>query len=331
MDEMRRKLPDYICNCLEVTGFDNADAICEIDRNTLTKIVEKHKKNLPSCIRQNDSVMMSTHFEFPLGHAILILKFASSIKMMNNKCKLKNSTADKPSSKKRKVMETAKLPDTVPAVTDEIRKKILKWTRDYKKGEDSSVAGMTEGVDFFIDVKVSEIDTAKCDASIHCRCGKSYLVLVGSRGERIINSWVKHVKTCLREKPSISQDIVTFFTPSQEQTSNAKTNQSPVPPAITTAANTVDTLTDVHVDLHYRESVDILSNLSQLPAECHSGTELTQSSLFPGTSLLVPVASLSSPATSSVTSPLPPTIEEINDHTDNPADSITSSSPQVFQ
>ena len=80
MDEMRRKLPDY---CLEVTGFDKVDAICETNRNTLTTIeshIEKHKKSLPSCMRHNDSVMMSTPFEFPLGHAIVILKFASAIK-----------------------------------------------------------------------------------------------------------------------------------------------------------------------------------------------------------------------------------------------------------
>uniref|UniRef100_A0A1X7U5F1 Uncharacterized protein n=1 Tax=Amphimedon queenslandica TaxID=400682 RepID=A0A1X7U5F1_AMPQE len=238
-------------------------------------------------------------------------------------------------------METAKTPstDTVPAVTNEIRRMKLKWTRNYKKGEASSIAGMTEGVDFFIDVKVSEINSAKCDASIHCRCGKSYLVLVGHRGERIINSWVKLVKTCLREKPNISQDIVTFFTQSQGKMSNTRTNQSlttnvqSVPPAITTAANAADTPIDVHLDLPYHGSVDTnlqddLSSLSQLPAECHSRTELTQPSSLPTTSLPVPVVSLFSPATSSsrVASPLPPTIEEIN-----PADSITSLSTQVFQ
>ena len=73
--------------------------------------------------------MSSTPFQFSLGHAILILKLASSIKMMNNKRHLENTPTEKPSSIRRKVMDTANTPpspDTVPAVTNEIRKKILK-------------------------------------------------------------------------------------------------------------------------------------------------------------------------------------------------------------
>ena len=335
MDEMRQKLPDYICNCLEVTGFDNVEAICEIDRNTLTAIeshIEKHKIKLPSCIRKNDDVMSSTPFQFPLGHAILILKFASSIKMTNNKRQLENTPTEKPLSKKRKVMDTANTPsspDTVPAVTNEIRNKILKWTRGYKKGEASSVAGMTEGVDFFIDVKVSEINSDKCDASIHCRCGKSYLVLIGPKGERLINSWVKHVKTCSREKPNISQDMVTFFTQSQQQISSTKTNQSPttvqpVPPTITTAAD----MPPYHGPVCTNTLQDELSDLPQLPTEC--GTKLIPRLIQSSSSLAANFSPVTSPS-SQVTSPLPPPIEEINDHTNNPADAITSSSPQVFQ
>lgn len=53
-------LPEYICNCFEVTGFDTKEA---------------------SCLRQDLNMkydITSMPFEFPLGHRILIQKFISN-------------------------------------------------------------------------------------------------------------------------------------------------------------------------------------------------------------------------------------------------------------
>ena len=73
---MKKCLPEYICNCFEVTGFDTIDAICEMNSNSIANIesdIDKRKTYLPSCMRTNvDDISSMPSVEFPTGHRIMI-------------------------------------------------------------------------------------------------------------------------------------------------------------------------------------------------------------------------------------------------------------------
>ena len=84
MNQMRKKLPQYICNCFEEAGYETADAICEMNDESVTgmeKYIDERKDNLLHCMRRNKCT--SEPFRFPPGHRILIKKFISSFKASN--------------------------------------------------------------------------------------------------------------------------------------------------------------------------------------------------------------------------------------------------------
>ena len=166
-------LPEYICNCFEVTGFDTKEAIIEMNDKTINEIeqyVDKWKKSLPSCLRQDLNMkydITSMPFEFPLGHRILIQKFISTIKKKDKsapqkkqksgppskKCKLSHVHA--PNAPESIVPEATSCHSEILSATPEIKEKIVndirckvqKWKKDYNKGE---LAGMKEGDDYVI-------------------------------------------------------------------------------------------------------------------------------------------------------------------------------------
>lgn len=200
MDQMKKVLPEYICNCLEVTGFDTEDAISEMDDNAITEIeqyIDKRKASLPFCMRQNlhyTCDVTAMPFEFPPGHHILIKKFISSVQASVLKKNVTARSKQKPAPplKKRKVVLPPIVPETEPQILSEIisdttnetketilndiRCKVLKWKKSYNKGE---LADMKEGDDFIIVVNESMSNPSTYDSSIQCKCGKSYAMVTG--------------------------------------------------------------------------------------------------------------------------------------------------------
>ena len=55
-------------------------------------------------------------------------------------------------------------------MTGEVRKKVIKWTRDFQKGK---YAKAVEGKDYSIKVNQSIANPKTCDAYIICICGNS--------------------------------------------------------------------------------------------------------------------------------------------------------------
>ena len=58
-------------------------------------------------------------------------------------------------------------------MTGEVRKKVIKCTRDFQKGKYTKAV---EGKDYSIKVNQSIANPKTCDASIICICGNSYVV-----------------------------------------------------------------------------------------------------------------------------------------------------------
>ena len=81
---MKEVLPEYMVNCLAVAGFDNIYAVFSMtfsydEHTSITKIEEKRKKYLSSCLGPCYLADSSLPFEFPLGHKILFeLQFKES-------------------------------------------------------------------------------------------------------------------------------------------------------------------------------------------------------------------------------------------------------------
>uniref|UniRef100_A0A1X7TPR2 Uncharacterized protein n=1 Tax=Amphimedon queenslandica TaxID=400682 RepID=A0A1X7TPR2_AMPQE len=217
---MKRKLPRYICNCFEEAGYETADAICEMDDESITdleKYIDERKDELLHCMRRNKC--MSEPFKFPPGHHVIIKKFISSFKGQRlsvqaisgppaKKCKASSLVYDETTSSQA---PQTQVPETKQTVTNDIRCKVQKWVKDYNKGELNT---MTEGDDYSIAVSEPKSNSSICETSISCKCGKSYTVNIGPKVHCMINNWSKHVRKCLRTPKDQSRpatEITHFF------------------------------------------------------------------------------------------------------------------------
>ena len=229
MHQMKQSLPLYIVHCFDAAGYDTSDAICEMSDSSITEIeeyIEERRSYLPYCMRHTSDTKSSLPFKFPPGHRILISKFISTVKksLSNQKpkktqkiSKTSNQTdKTEPQPKRAKVSSY----EDIPTVTENIRRKILKWTKRYENGESNTT--VAEGKDFTIKVRKSA-DPSLWHATIECRCGNSYVVTRNPKGEHQITNWSRHFKTCGSErkpKQNSTQNTLNMF---------VKVNQSPFP------------------------------------------------------------------------------------------------------
>lgn len=150
----------------------------------------------------------------------------------------------------KKVKVTQNLDDdeqseNVPSVTQDVRQKILKWSRDFNKGQFSTIE---EGRDYSIQVSKSATDHKKCVASIICRCGKQYKVTEKPTGEKTIVNWSKHLKKCnYKKEQSIQSSLQNYF-------------ETPATTGCQIAAD--DMITD---NIGDQRTLELLCNLNELP------------------------------------------------------------------
>ena len=218
---MSLHLPQYIINCFIEAGFDSIHNISAIDDNSISEIekyIDKRKKHLPSCMRSPSDIASEHPFCFPPGHIVTIKKFVEHLSGKSEHRSSVNSTKPPPSKKgKFKPTPEPKEPEPkedVSLVTSEIRKKVIKWSRDYDNGE-SEFAHIVEGSDFSIKVSRSTTNPSICEAVITCSCGRSIAVTKKPSGERIISNWIKHVKACKKKSKRSSNQISlqSYFVP----------------------------------------------------------------------------------------------------------------------
>ena len=197
----REKFPEYIVQCFVTSGFDDIDAIVEMDVDdgpgnsikTIEGFINIH--SFTNCM--NPSLQRSDHpFEFPPGHKIRIKKLIKELKKQHNNTKRKlliKPTASK-QSKRPKIDEEQNeiLFEDIPSVTMEIREKINKWVKNtYKKQ-------VHENEHFTIIVKRDVHVFQKIVASVRCICGKEIALQrkLGVSRPWILSNWTKHYKKC---------------------------------------------------------------------------------------------------------------------------------------
>ena len=203
-----KSLPPYIVNCFYEAGYDSLDAIIEMNDDSISEIeqyIDERKSDLPHCMRDATDEKSSRSFKFPPGHKIRIRKFIMKHKdlfspqkpmkseIVHQKSSNRRDVATQPKSKKQKLSC-----EDIPTTTEDIRRKIVKWTKRYENEETGRT--VAEGQDFVIQVKKSLTDSSLCHATIECRCGNSYVVTRNPKGEHQITNWSRHFKTCISEK-----------------------------------------------------------------------------------------------------------------------------------
>ena len=218
---MREKLPPYIVECLIVSGFDAIDSIVEMNtedgpKNSIDLIetyIEKRKESFPQCMGPNQ--IPNTPFEFPPGHRIIIEKFVNNVKHHYRIKKVTvqdmkpRKTNQRPKKRKIESSDATDEDDYISSVTEEICKKVFKWSSE------NCDEVSQENVHFTVNVCRNTLDSSEIVASIRCKCGSSQTINRKPTGSKPwqLSNWTKHYKQCKRVKnkgPTLKQ---TFFSP----------------------------------------------------------------------------------------------------------------------
>ena len=141
MHQMKQSLPLYIVHCFDAAGYDTSDAICEMSDSSITEIEEyiEERRSYLQIARDTPVIQcLLLPFKFPPGHRIIISKFISTVKKSLSNQNLKNTknqqtSTDKTTEPQPKRAKVSSYED-IPTVTENIRRKILKWTKRYENG-----------------------------------------------------------------------------------------------------------------------------------------------------------------------------------------------------
>lgn len=274
IEVLREHLPHYIVNCFVVTGFDNMESICDMDisngpGNSITEMenyIDTRKTHLPSCLGPND--VPSFPFQFPPGHRIQITKLVSRIQKEH--AQLTKPPPIKKQKQQSDVIMTTIVED-IPAVTNEIRRKLVQWI---KSASDGQFADMKEGEDYEIIVSRSLAYPDECSATIRCSCKTSIVLQRRATGTRqwIISNWSKHVKHCkLRNNNSqtektINLDFSSPSHPSLYQTSSPLSLETIIPSSSSTTPTCCITISPSPVPVGNTVTQQPLSQSSSPPS-----------------------------------------------------------------
>ncbi len=223
-DAMRKVFPEYIVQCLIMSGFDSYDAISEMDIDAahpgnsigvIEDFIDKHKfQHCMSHVHQHNT---SLPFRFPPGHKILIEKFVREMKKnkKREKREKRETTHDQKLAKKPKLdkrntvedNETLWKEETIEVTANNIRARIDKWTNGTLKKV------IKENVHFTILVKRKTSDTKQIVASIRCYCGIEF-ALQRKNETWLLSNWTRHYKTklCGREERGKQLGLQQYFT-----------------------------------------------------------------------------------------------------------------------
>lgn len=233
MPLLQERLPEYIVRSFIESGFDDIDAIMEMDvtdspSNSITAIeqyIDKRKSVLKDCIRPNTSTI--SPFEFPPEHCIRIKRVVQDIR---DKYNGQRSSSGIHRTMTKKISSMTEDGDRIPTLTADIRKKIVQWSTTFNN---SQFAEMKENTDYQIIVSKSHTTNNQCKASVRCACGKSFALHRKPSGSKpwIISNWSKHCKDCRdKELRGEEQEVcISNFFPSVNGITPPMSNPNTVP------------------------------------------------------------------------------------------------------
>ena len=192
-------------NCFSEAGFDDIEAITgrDIDKciAETEAFIEKRKDNLPHCLPMTHCTNLSIPFEFVPGHRVRIIKALKRLQE-TNKTQDCSSSVPKPTKKGRIVRTPDTENDEIPSIKQEVRMKMLEWSKEDGKNE------IDENKSYGIIVSRNPLNPVTCVASIRCvGCGKSILLPRKKTGKKPfqIGNLKKHYEICKAKKKSGTQ------------------------------------------------------------------------------------------------------------------------------
>ncbi len=237
---MRDRLPSYVVECFVVSGFDDVESITEMNTNEgpknsikiIESYIEKRKTAIKKCLGPNH--LPNLPFEFPPGHRIRIQKFVQELKIRHKQKTIEpflplNTTPPgmKRSSKKRKIEgDETMIMDSIPFTTNQIRKKIVNWSKINLTSE------LKENEHYTINVSRNAMDSSKLCVTIRCHCGTAVTLQQKTNGCQPwqISNWTKHYLKCKHYKKSHGKQetLHMFYLPatSASQQTNIPSGQS---------------------------------------------------------------------------------------------------------
>ena len=222
IEMMKQKLPEYIVQCFIMSGFDDIDAVTEMNIGnesgnsieTIEKYVDCHKfENCRSPFQSSE-----TPFHFPPGHIVRIKKFVGEIKAKysDTASKQKHSmqACKKKTVKQQRCEQTAD--DDITSVTAEIREKVVHWAKNTYKGR-----RLKENEDYTIIAKRNASDSRLLSVSVRCGCGKPFIMQRRQTGNRpwLISNFTKHFKQCTissKKGKGRQENLQSYFTSSPD-------------------------------------------------------------------------------------------------------------------
>ena len=231
---MKQKLPSYIVESLIVSGFDDVVSIMGMNlddgpKNSIQEIekyIDERKVNYPQCIRPNEP--LNTPFEFPPGHKIRIEKFVQEIKMKHGVAKNPQGikSISKGHTRKRKLEAIEGDSDNISSVTNDLRKKVIKWSRE------KCEKPLVESEDFTVLVQRDTLNPQQLTVSIRClKCGNPQKINRKPTGSNPwqLSNFTKHYNSCTKsgKRKIDKQESLQKFFPVVPQTSETKTKWQP--------------------------------------------------------------------------------------------------------
>uniref|UniRef100_A0A1X7SRC3 Uncharacterized protein n=2 Tax=Amphimedon queenslandica TaxID=400682 RepID=A0A1X7SRC3_AMPQE len=220
MSLLRERLPSYIVYSFAESGFDDIDAILEMDisdspNNSIHGIqeyIESQKDDLPNCIRPNSNTC-----KFLPGHYLRVKRLVREIqdeygeKPVPKKQKLSNSTSN----------STAEPPLNNP-ITDiitEINARVTQWSRNFDNGRFNDIK---ENDHYYINVSRSLSDSSQFTVTLRCKCNATYTVQRKKTGSKpwVISNWCTHFQQCedkrrSREQQAKQNNLSSYFSSSK--------------------------------------------------------------------------------------------------------------------
>lgn len=203
---MTSHLPQYLCNCLLLCGFDTLELISEMKVNSTSSAgdsvheIEKYvNENVPGDMQYTH--MAAPTCKVPPGHRIALQKFIGLVKVKlgmgerDSKRKISGAFNSITKPKKAKVAYDDEANESkaveLRSVYQQVRVAISKW----QKKQERRYQELSEFEDFHISVEANEggVDGELCKVKIRCKCKESVKLQEGSRLNFMLSNWTRHV------------------------------------------------------------------------------------------------------------------------------------------
>jgi len=238
VDLMKTELPEYVANCLLVSGYDDLDVLCSMDvsespQHSIIEVENYINKRYSDNSSYNP--MLNHPFEFPPGHRVRIYNFIQKLKILKKDMQ-KSSVQkrlvpcnEKRASKRAKHDNQIDLTDdsdppriTIATVSKQVRTNLRNWI---SKQTEDCFKQMTEDTNYYLRISPKE-QSGFFDVSI--RCGKCNVsIRLHQKDSSVCSSpyspynFTRHIKSCFLKEEIKCHSLLNIFRPNKNSSGSS--------------------------------------------------------------------------------------------------------------